>query len=90
MKTEAIKWVCKAIASCLLLSGMVYSVPVLTAEPAYTASCNCSEAFQDAGQFCLMNFGHPEFSGQCFPDQGVFLFTCTYDPSGETREVPCD
>ena len=46
-------------AGAVVLSGLIYSVLGLTlnARPVYAASCDCVEAEDDAGEYCLAHTG---------------------------------
>jgi hypothetical protein len=90
MKTEVIKIVCKSVVSGFLLAGMAYSLLVITAKPAYAASCtNCSEELTDAHQFCQRTFGNPDLVSFSCSD-GYISFLCVGDHTGQFQLIPCD
>jgi hypothetical protein len=69
-----IRRVGSAVLVVALISGLAYSVVGLTFAPkvAYASSCDCSEGFIDAEEYCFANYGN----------EAVLDFQCPIGPSG--------
>ena len=64
----------------IVLAGLVYSVLALTltATPVYASSCNCSEEFTEAYQFCASHLGILSFGCplNCSPQGPCWAVIC--------------
>jgi hypothetical protein len=73
-----------------IFAGFLYSAMALHIQPAYAATCDCTEERQDASDFCANNHLGLLDTFQCPYGTGSdhYLFTCSAD--GKPRYTLCD
>jgi hypothetical protein len=91
MKPEVLTTVRNWTAGCVLVVGLIYSVAAITvnATPAYAASCNCNEEYQEAEVFCSSFGGIATFQCPLTAPNGTLYFLATCNNPDVAIAEPC-
>jgi len=80
----------RILAVGVFIAGLGYSVLALAVKPVYAATCDCSDEYGDATEFCagldLATVDNAWF--RCPTTPGNYQFKCNGDPTLFT--FPCD